>query len=112
MKTLNEIYNMMERIDDDYRDYAILNEANRPSARKYTLEKDPAFFDELYSQAIEEISHEFKAAVDDHPTWYHEFTLDDWIRYNGGDNYVRSFVNKYKEALKDNATQVEYDAEY
>lgn len=108
----------MERIDAGYRDYALLNEINRKSVKKFVLGGDDAFFQELYNTAIEELKHDYETHCQEHRGWcpfpekYKQPTFEEWIRYMGGENFIRSYVNKYKEALKDNATQVEYEAEY
>lgn len=83
-----------------------VKEANHRNIPKQVIYKDHDFFQYLYDMAMEELKKEYDAAktlrvykpsIDD----YVSLSFDDWIKYNGGDNFVRSYVNKYREALMD-----------
>lgn len=131
MKNKNQYFDMKKTIkitENDIRQIVSesvrrIVEANRKSSRRYTLEKDDAFNDELYKQATEEAKRNYNDYLEEnwetlqrHLKWGtidHIPTFEEWMhKYGPRDFYIRGIVKRYKQALKDNVTQIFDDEDY
>ena len=85
-------------------------EAYPQSPRRYTLEKDDPFYHELFKTAVEEIERDYEMYCDSRPFFRETYpTVEDWIESQGGTRLIHGYMTRYKNALKDNVTQVEFD---
>ena len=92
-------------------------EAYPQSPRRYTLEKDDPFYHELFKTAVEEIERDYemycelyKSQVTGESYFRERYpTVEDWIESQGGTRLIHGYMTRYKNALKDNVTQVEFD---